>query len=284
MPSLIRPMHSDDIPTVEELARTSFAIGSAAAVGPGEPERGWGLARTAHLLATDPAGAWVAEDAGVVVGHAMALLREGIWALSLLAVRRDRHGERLGRRLMDAALAYGADARGGLILSSEHPAAMRLYATSGFALRPTVSAAGIVDRGVLAPTPDVRAGGPGDFGWMDGVSRAVRGAGYGPDLGNALETSSRLLVIEGRGWTFVRQEEIRSLVARDDEAAAQLLNAGLASMSRGATASVDAIAAGNDWAVRACLRAGLALSPSGPFFTRGALGPLTPYLPSGAYL
>jgi hypothetical protein len=47
---------------------------------------------------------------------------------------------------------------------------------------------------------------------------------------------------------------------------------------------VGFIAAGNDWAVRACLDAGLALSPDGPVFTRGDTGPMRPYLPSGAFL
>jgi hypothetical protein len=36
--------------------------------------------------------------------------------------------------------------------------------------------------------------------------------------------------------------------------------------------------------VQACLRAGLALSPDGPVYVRGDVGPLAPYLPSGAYL
>jgi hypothetical protein len=48
--------------------------------------------------------------------------------------------------------------------------------------------------------------------------------------------------------------------------------------------TVDFLTAGQDWAVRACLDAGLALSPDGPFFTGGDLGPLRPYVPSGAYL
>jgi hypothetical protein len=36
--------------------------------------------------------------------------------------------------------------------------------------------------------------------------------------------------------------------------------------------------------VRTCLDAGLALSPDGPMFTGGQLGPMRPYIPSGAYL
>ena len=63
-----------------------------------------------------------------------------------------------------------------------------------------------------------------------------------------------------------------------------MLRAALAAAPRGATVSVDFLTAGQDWAIRACLRAGLALSPDGPVFTGGALGPLRPYVPSGPWL
>jgi hypothetical protein len=36
--------------------------------------------------------------------------------------------------------------------------------------------------------------------------------------------------------------------------------------------------------VRPVLDAGLVLKPGGAVFVRGDVGPLTPYLPSGAYL
>ena len=47
---------------------------------------------------------------------------------------------------------------------------------------------------------------------------------------------------------------------------------------------IDFITQGNDWAVALALDAGLSLTPDGPTFVRGELGPLAPYLPSGAYL
>jgi hypothetical protein len=52
----------------------------------------------------------------------------------------------------------------------------------------------------------------------------------------------------------------------------------------GATVSVDFLTAGQDWALPVCLDARLPLSPDGPMFAGGALGPLSPYVPSGAYL
>jgi hypothetical protein len=47
---------------------------------------------------------------------------------------------------------------------------------------------------------------------------------------------------------------------------------------------VDFLMAGQDWAIDIGLSCGLALSPEGPVFTRGELGTLAPFLPSGAYL
>jgi hypothetical protein len=93
-----------------------------------------------------------------------------------------------------------------------------------------------------------------------------------------------LLLVEDRAFALIRPGRVHLLAGLDDDAATRALNAALAAMPPGATASVDFLTAGQDWAVRACLDAGLALSPDGPFFTGGDLGPLRPYIPSGAYL
>jgi len=74
------------------------------------------------------------------------------------------------------------------------------------------------------------------------------------------------------------------LLARDDQTAADLLWSCLAEAPPGGSVDVDFIAAGQDWAIATVLEAGLALSPYGPLFTRGDLGPLRPFLPSGGFL
>jgi hypothetical protein len=71
---------------------------------------------------------------------------------------------------------------------------------------------------------------------------------------------------------------------RDDESAALALWGAFARMGRGATLTVDFLTAGQDWALPVCLDARLSLSPDGPMFAGGTLGPLAPYIPSGAYL
>ncbi len=201
-------------------------------------------ARLRHALATDPAGCWVAERADGVVGAALAIRREGLWGLSLLAVAEEVQGQGVGQPLLATALDHARGARGGLILSSTDPRAMRLYARSGFALRPCVGAAGIVEphavtaAGVQEPE---RAGPRADRG------RLARRPGGGPRCGPRRVPRPR------------RPDALRRRPG-------------------------DFIAAGHDWAVEVCLSAGMALSPGGPIFTRGDVGPMAPYLPSGAWL
>jgi GNAT superfamily N-acetyltransferase len=243
----------------------------------------WRRNRVRHLLGSDPGGAWVAEEDGRVVGVAMALEREGVWGLSLLAVAQDAAGRGLGGALLDRALAYGDGARGAIILSSEHPAALRLYARAGFALRPCVSAAGPV-RFVPDVGAEVRPGTVEDIAWMDEVSRVVRGAGHGREIRRWLDDGATLLCVPGRAWAIASWGRLSALLARDEAAAGVLLDAYLAHVAPTGEAMVDHIAAGHDWAIGRCLDAGLALSPGGAVFVRGELGTLAPYLPSGAYL
>jgi hypothetical protein len=99
-----------------------------------------------------------------------------------------------------------------------------------------------------------------------------------------LATGGELLVVDGRGWAVHRDGSPMVVAAFDDDAARDLLWSCFAAGPPGAQVHVDYVTQGNDWAVEVVLDMGLALSPDGPVFTRGDLGPLAPYLPSGAYL
>jgi GNAT superfamily N-acetyltransferase len=277
-------MTAEDVPAAEAVARAALWDGHPGIADPVTVARG--LRRVAHLQRTDPRGAWVAEAGGEIAGMALALLREGIWGLSLFGVAAAHRNRGIGRALLDAAFAeHGAGARGHLILSSESPAAMRRYARLGLELRPCVAAAGIPDRARLPFDAAVRDAGPDGIPAADAIGRAVRGAGHGADLPVALQDpGARLLLIEDRAFALLRNERITLVAGLDEDAATRALRAALAAAPAGATVSVGYLTAGQDWAVRACLDAGLALSPDGPFFTGGDLGPLRPYVPSGAYL
>lgn len=93
----VRLATKDDMEPIVRLAGEVFAD-LAARMGrpehfpspPSEPVRPDRLHRYAHLLATDPALQWVAEDGGTLVGAACGLEREGLWACRCSSCTRAR--------------------------------------------------------------------------------------------------------------------------------------------------------------------------------------------------
>src|SRR3954467_1353386 len=65
------------------------------------------LVRLRRLLATDPGGSWVATRRGEIVGCSLALMREGLWGLSLLVVHPATQSAGIGRELLRLAWEYG---------------------------------------------------------------------------------------------------------------------------------------------------------------------------------
>ena len=243
--------------------------------------------RYQHFLKHDPGGAWVADDGGRIAGAAVALVREELWILSLFAVDRDYRDAGIGRALLDRALGYAAGTRAAMIASSQHPAAMRRYARAGFDLNPTLRASGKVRRDALPSGLEVRGGGDGDLQLAADVDRFLRSAAHGPDLRLMLDGDCRLLVSEtpsGRGYAVERNGSPAIVAATEPGIAQELLWACLALAPEGEEVEVAWITGRQNWAVPVALKAGLALSPYGPICTRGDVGPLTPYLPSGPYL
>jgi GNAT superfamily N-acetyltransferase len=278
----IRPMRDEDVIDAD---RVCLEVLYAIYPGEEEPVRAARQhARIRHLLNTDPAGCWVAEHEGRVEGVALALIREGVWGFSLFGVAEKLHGRGVGRELFARCWAYGAGARGHLILSTTNPTAMAIYARSGLPIRPTVAFAGIPDL-ERAPAPDgVEDAGTEGIALADTIGRELRGAGHGRDLPVPMAHGARLLVLEDRAFALARGGHIIMLGARDERAAQRMLWALFAAAGPGATVNVDFLTAGQDWALPVCLDARLHLSPDGPMFAGGRLGPMAPYIPSGAYL
>lgn len=284
----IRPLRDEDVPAAADVSWAALrSYIPAELVGSAEQEitEARRRARITHCACTDPDGAWVAEDDGVVVGIALAIVREGIWGLSLLAVAPDAQAAGLGKRLLDAALGTADGARGAMILSTTNPRAMRRYARAGFAARPCLDAGGAVNRTRLPAGLRSR---PGDLERdgerIDACSRAVRGASHRVDVPAMLAAGGELLVCDDAGFAVHREGSPVVVAARDEAAAADLLWSAFAAAAPGASVHVDFIGEGNDWAIGVVLDAGLTLGLDGPMFVRGRLGPLAPYLPSGAYL
>ena len=246
-----------------------------------------GTQRAEHLMGTDPGGCWVAvDDRGDVVGTSMALVREGVWALSQLAVHPQVQSRQVGRRLLDAALGHGDDVRGRLIASSTDPRALRRYRRAGLDLIPCVSASGaLLARAIPGGLRSRPASLPDDQALCDHASRRVRGAAHGSDVAALIAShGDTALVHDDGGWAVARDGSPMLLAALDEDVARDLLWSAFASGPRGGSVHVGNISARQQWAIDVCLDAGLVLAPDGPLFCGGDVGPMSPYLPSGIYL
>jgi GNAT superfamily N-acetyltransferase len=285
-PVVFRPFEEGDLDAVHDSNGRAFADLDRRSGGdyPAPPQsREAALLRLRHLLETDPGGAWVAERDGEIAGCAMAIVREGVWGLSLLFADPGIQSAGVGRELLARAFAYGDGARGHVILSSPDARAMRAYARLGLALHPCVSAYG-APQDVTMP-PDVREGGLGDLPLTETVDRAVRGAAHGRDIVAMLEAGSTLLVLPERGYAVVKDGMVRLAAAFDEEAASTVLRAALARSAAGERSFVEWLTAAQQWAIAVCVEARLELrSNAGAVFLGGDVGPFRPYLPNGAYL
>jgi GNAT superfamily N-acetyltransferase len=278
-------MRGSDAEAVHELSIAAFEdlsrrLGEPI---PPRPAAGHALVRIRHLIETDPGGALMAEVDGQPVGAALALLRDGLWGLSLLVVAPEHQSAGVGRTLLAESLEHGDGAvRGGVILSSPDSRALRAYARVGFTLHPCLDAHG-KPSGVTAPL-GVREGSVEDLPLTEAVDRAVRGAAHGRDIVAFLAAGCRLLVLPERGYAVFMDGRVRVIAALDDEAAQDLLRAVLAATTPDRDALVEWITAAQSWAVEPVLDAGLSLHPGGAVFLRGDVGPFAPYIPSGSYL
>ncbi|MDQ2896030.1 MAG: GNAT family N-acetyltransferase [Actinomycetota bacterium] len=274
----VRAMLPADLPAASAVG----AAGMGFELGGAEEERRWSE-RIGYLLGPDPGGAFVAERDGRVIGVAQSMQREALWVLSVLAVDPGAHGAGAGRALLAATLGYG-DPRQGLIVSSDHPAAMRLYAAAGFSLRPALRTLGQVDRRALPPhSASVRAGTSADLDLAAEISHELRGAAHTAEIQYALSRGAELLVCGERGYAVAQDGYgVWLLAARDEAAATELLWRAL-DVGAAAERPVRWITAGQDWAVAVVLGAGLGLTGHGALCVRGDPGPLAPYLPSAPF-
>jgi GNAT superfamily N-acetyltransferase len=251
------------------------------------PERiRFGQARIAHLRETDPDGAWVAVEGSEVVGIALSLRRGPMWFLSLLAVATELQARGAGKALLDASLRTAEGAAAAWILATPDPKALRRYALAGFRPHPAYAALGTLDRALVPTGLGVREGDLArDRNLVEDVVTGLRGAAYGPDLDAMVSVGAQLLVSEqgaDRGFCLCAPSGIFSLGATSPQVAQGLLWEALTHLT-GPELEVFWLTAEQQWAIDVVLAARLSLRPGPSSCRRSTLGPLTPYLPSGAY-
>jgi GNAT superfamily N-acetyltransferase len=289
----IRPMAPDDVPEAERVSDDGFfeldtrmqRAGGPAPERRSDPHRAVWVARTLHLLRTDPGGCWVAEDDTGMVGMVTSYRREVLWCLATYAVLPGRQGQGIGKPLLAAALNHGRACTRGMLSSSTDTKAVRVYHQAGFELHPQMCLTGTVDRSAI-PVEDgkVRDGTASDFELMDSLDRRARGAGHGPDH-ELMVATWRLLVTDsttGSGYAYLDERgQLALLAASDRRTATRLLWTALADGPESVT--IRHVTGANQWALDVGFAARLQLQQEGYLALRG-MRPPAPYVHHGALL
>ncbi len=273
----VRPMTEADLAEAATASAEAFGLD----IGTPEPRRIW-EERLQHGLVTDPHGSFVTESHGRVTGIAQAVIRDRLWILSLLTVSPTWGLGGEGRALIEAALGYDRDTEGGIIIASNDPRALRLYASCGFTLAPAFRVDGSLDPALLqAPDPRVSAVAPTELGTLAPISRAVRGAEHTLDFSWPLSRGGEILRLQDRGFVVTMPGRgIWALAAHDEQAATALLWAGLHRLRDEPQVGISFLGGDQDWALDVVLAARLSFRTNGAIATRGAVGPMYPYIPS----
>ena len=175
--------------------------------------------RLRHLLATDPGGCWVADDGARSPAPALALVREGVWGLSLLVVRPRPCSRRGSAARCWSARSPTATARAAAS-SSPRPTRARCAPTPAPASRCTRRPGDgraarrrrdpACGRSRRTTTPMAAA-----------VDRRVRGAAHGSDLDALRPPAARAArAPRPRLRRAPRAARVKLLAAADEEAAA----------------------------------------------------------------
>ena len=284
----LRPLVAADVVAAQLLGEKTFADldrrTGEPVQEPDDEQTQRGRRRVAHLVATDPDGCWAAERGGELVGVALSMRRAQIWFLSLLVVTPSEQGLGIGRQLLERSMTTADLDRGAYLMASTDPLALRRYQRAGFMLLPSLNAKGAVDRSRLPAVHGVRRGGLEDADLADAVATTQRGAPMTPEWEYAHANGVTSFVTDGpagRGFALVRRNYVMSVAATTQDAARRLLWTGLAELD--GPAEVEWLTGEQQWAIDVCVDARLALRPGGVVCRQGALGPMSPYLPSGAF-
>ncbi len=226
----------------------------------------------------------VAETpSGSLVGLAISRQLGPTLLLAWAVVEPALQGKGLLRRLLEPFPQTAAQGPR-LILSSTDPRAMRRYARLALPAHPTLGACGILRPDATEPISGAHQLSPREARpLIDELGERLRGAAYGADVDlMAAHADVAHVIDDARGQAAVIRNAgvIRTALATTEQAARDAFAAALHGVPPGATVHVNFIRAGQDWALQACVAAGLPLTPEGPIFSDQPLDPL--HLPNGS--
>ena len=171
------------------------------------------------------------------------------------------------------------------ILSSPNPQAMGTYAHTGLPIRPCVAAAGIPDLERAPDVDDVIEAGEAGIAVADAIGRELRGAGHGRDLPVPMAHGARLLVFEDRAFAVgARQQYHPARRPRRAGRPARCCGPCSPAPGRGRRSTSTSSRPGRTGRCRCAWTRGSRCRPTGRCSRAASLGPLAPYIPSGAYL
>lgn len=286
-------MRPEDITAAEDVSARAFLDLERRLSRPGdaEPQRRsharaakW-RTRTEHFLSTDPAGCWVAERDGTMLGFATSYRRETTWILATYTVLPGRQGAGIGTALLDAALTHSRGCLHGLFAASDDPRALRRYRIAGFDLHPQFHITGVLDRTAIPAIEHVREGSAGDTELLDSLDRRTRGAAHDGDHG-VLRSMFDLLVCDhptGSGYVYHEGGRPMLLAASNRRTATRLLWAALALVPPGDEVEIAHVTAANQWVLDIAVAGRLSIGTAGHLALRG-LKPPAPYLHHGTFL
>jgi GNAT superfamily N-acetyltransferase len=235
-----------------------------------------------HLL--DTGGVFLAEDPEPV-GFSAAIVRDGVWFLSLLWVLPDHHGAGAGTALLDETLAWGRSATAFSVVASPYPVAQLIYLrASMFPLWTQIDLAG--PRAATTEPDGMEAISDADRAWVDEIDREVRGTARPEDhafwqrvaRGVILRRDDRRIGYV-YGWP---DGKIGPGAVADPSDVPLLLQAGQA-IAEGDLATVS-VPSSNWPALRELIRGGFRPIGSNTFMTSRPIGDASRYISSGGAL
>lgn len=236
-----------------------------------------------HLLQTG--AMFLAEDPEPAAFSA-AIVRDGVWFLSLLWVLPERHGAGIGSALLDETLAWGRDAKAFTVVASPYPVAQLVYLrASMYPLWLQVDMAGEV--GSAREPQGLEPLTSPDQKWVDELDREVRGTARPEDHG-FWRASARGVALHRDGapvgYVYVWPDgKIGPGASWDPKDMALVLEA--ARHIAGARERVTVAIPSSNWAaLRELVRLGLKPTGSNMFMSSRPLGDASRYISSGGAL